>query len=86
MKSIEDLKLASVSEDVKKWVRDICFTYEGEWQFVMLAWEEDHSYKILSKDFTPKFREALDAWHETTDELFESLLDDLTWQHIKAGN
>jgi hypothetical protein len=83
MKSIEDLKLVRVEEDVKKWVRDIYFTYEGEEQQVVLIWEEDYGYEILDKEFTPKFREALKAWHETTDELFESMLDDLTW--IEAG-
>jgi hypothetical protein len=83
MKSIEDLKLVRVSEENKKWVRDIYFTYEGEEQFVELAWEEDCSYEILDSEFTAKFREALDAWHDTTDELFESMLDDLTW--VEAG-
>jgi len=86
MKSIEDLKLVRAEEEVKKWVRNIYFTYEGEEQFVCLVWEEDYSYEIWEEEFTPKFREALDAWHETTDGLFESMLDDLTWQHIKKGN
>lgn len=86
MKSIEDLKLVRVEEDVKKWVRDIYFTYEDEEQYVELCWEEDYSYEILADDFTPKFREALDKWHETTEELFESMLDDLTWQQVKKGN
>ena len=86
MKSIEDLKLVRVEEDCKKWVRDIYFEYNGEEQYVELSWEEDYSYEILADDFTPKFREALDKWHETNEELFESMLDDLTWQQIKKGN
>jgi hypothetical protein len=83
MKSIEDLKLVKVEEDVKKWVRDIYFTYEGEEQHVVLIWEEGYSYEIWEEEFTPKFREALDKWHETTDALFESMLDDLTWKEVK---
>lgn len=83
MKSIEDLKLVKVEEEVKKWIRDIYFTYEGEEQYVELSWEEGYSYEILAEEFTLKFREALDKWHETTDELFESMLDDLTW--VEAG-
>jgi hypothetical protein len=86
MKSIEDLKLVRVSEDCKKWVRDIYFEYNGEEQYVELSWEEDYGYTIVSKDLTDSFSEALEAWHETTDELFESMLDDLTWQHVKKGN
>jgi hypothetical protein len=86
MKSIEDLKLVTVDEEVKRWIRSIHFEYQGEEQYVDLTWEEDYGYEILYKEFTPKFRKALDAWHETTDELFESMLDDITWQHVKKGN
>jgi len=81
--NIKDLKLTEVTEEIKYWVRDIWFDFEGEQQYVELAWEEDYSYEIRAKEFTPKFQEALDKWHETTDELFESMLDDLTW--VEAG-
>jgi hypothetical protein len=81
--NINDLKLTSVTEEVKRWARSIRFEYQGEEQYVDLSWEEDYGYEILYKEFTPKFREALDKWHETTDELFESMLDDLTW--VEAG-
>jgi hypothetical protein len=83
MKSIEDLKLVRVSEDCKKWVRDIYFEYNGEEQYVELSWEEDYGYEIVAKELTDSFSEALEAWHDTTDELFESMLDDLTW--VEAG-
>jgi hypothetical protein len=81
------LEITYVNEEVKCWVRDIYFQYEGEEQYVQLKWEEDYSYEIISSEFTPNFRKALDKWHETTDELFEGLLDDLTWQELKRkGN
>ena len=80
---INDLKLTMVTEEVKYWVRDIWFDFEGEEQYVELAWEEDYSYEIRAKEFTLKFQQTLDKWHETTDELFESMLDDLTW--VEAG-
>jgi len=86
MKSIEDLKLTSVEEDCKKWVRDIYFTYNDEEQYVQLSWEEEYGYEIFSKELTDSFSEALKVWHETTDELFESMLDDLSWQQVKKGN
>jgi hypothetical protein len=86
MKNIEDLKLTSVEEDCKKWVRDIYFTYNDEEQYVELSWEEDYGYEIVSKELTDSFSEALAAWQETTDELFESMLDDLSWQQVKKGN
>ena len=85
MKSIEDLKLITVEEDCKKWVRDIYFEYNGEEQFVELAWEEDWGYEIISKEFTDTFSEALKTWNKTNEELFTSMLDDLTWQKVTKG-
>jgi galactokinase len=85
MKSIEDLKLTDVEEEIKKWQRHIYFEYNGEEQYVELWWEEDYGYEILSKELTDSFSKVLDAWHETTDELFESMLDDLSWKQARKG-
>jgi len=78
----EDLKLTRVSEEINCWVRDIYFQYEGEDQYVQLKWEEGYSYEIIDQELTDKFTEALEAWHDTTDELFEAWLDDLTWREV----
>lgn len=85
MKSIEDLKLTYVDEDVRSWKRDIYFEYNDEEQHVQLYWEEDCGYEILSSEFTDSFSKALEEWHETTEELFESMLDDLTWKEVRKG-
>jgi len=63
-------------------VRDIYFQYEGEDQYVQLKWEEGCSYEIIVQKLTPKFEEVLGNWHDTTDELFEGWLDDLTWREV----
>lgn len=86
MKSIEDLKLTYVDEDVRSWKRDIYFEYNGEEQYVELYWEEDCGYEIMSQELTESFTKALHDWHETTDELFESMLDDLSWKEVRKGN
>jgi len=80
--NFEDLKLIRVTEEVKFWVRDIYFEYEGEEQYVELAWEEGYSYEIRSSNLTPRFKNVLDKWHETSEELFEAWLDDLTWLKV----
>jgi len=84
LSGLQDLKLVSVNEEVNHWVRDIYFEFNGEEQYVKLRWEEGNGYEIIKEELTNNFRKALDAWHETTDELFESMLDDLTWDKING--
>lgn len=84
LSGLQDLKLLLVEEETSHWHRNIYFEFNGEEQYVLLCWEEGYSYKIIEQKFTDNFRKALDDWHETTDELFESMLDDLTWDKVKG--